>query len=104
MIDEAQAFGGKKAEQARVAANRVALFAVCGIDLETAVDAPVARKRLVRLRLKRLIERERLKGEARHWSYDLNRHIALKQVYDLLGANTPSRAGKTKTAPEGAAR
>lgn len=93
LIDEARAFGGRKAEQVRLAAARVALFAACGIDLEAAIEAPPARKRLVRLRLKRLIERERLKGERRHWSYDLNRHIALKQVYDLLGPAAASGAG-----------
>ena len=35
-------------------------------------------------RLKRLIERERLKGVKGHWSYDLNRHIGLKQALDTL--------------------
>ena len=30
------------------------------------------------------MERERLRGMRRHWSYDLNRHIALKQVLDKL--------------------
>lgn len=88
MVEEAQAFGGRKAEEARMAANRVALFAACGIDLEAALAAPPAHKRLLRLRLKRLIERERLRGEKRHWSYDLNRHIALKQAHDLLGPAT----------------
>jgi len=34
----------------------------------------------------RLIERERQKGVIGHWSYDLNRHIALKQALDRLKA------------------
>ena len=35
-------------------------------------------------RIERLLERERLRGGRRHWSYDLNRHIALKQALDRL--------------------
>jgi hypothetical protein len=35
-------------------------------------------------RVERLIERERQKGLSRHWAYDLNRHIALKQALEQL--------------------
>ena len=39
------------------------------------------------------IRRERAKAQARHWSYDLNRHIALKTARDSLrrelGARPP---------------
>jgi hypothetical protein len=35
-------------------------------------------------RLSRLIKRERLKGLNKHWSYDINRHIALKQVQQRI--------------------
>ncbi|WP_235911667.1 hypothetical protein [Mesorhizobium xinjiangense] len=46
---------------------------------------------LAQLRLERAIERERLKGVRQHWSYDLNRHIALKQALDLIkGAPEPN--------------
>ena len=31
-----------------------------------------------------MIERERQRGMRKHWSYDLNRHIALKQALDRL--------------------
>ena len=34
--------------------------------------------------LERMIERERQRGMRKHWSYDLNRHIALKQALDSL--------------------
>lgn len=37
--------------------------------------------------LDRLIARERNKGVARHWSYDLNRHIALKNARTNLRAH-----------------
>jgi hypothetical protein len=60
-----------------------------GEDLDQALELPPdLRARLCR-RLERRIERERLRGAARHWSYDLNRHIALKQALDLLGGPAP---------------
>jgi hypothetical protein len=34
--------------------------------------------------LDRILKRERNKGLSRHWSYDLNRHITLKTVRDLI--------------------
>jgi len=34
--------------------------------------------------LDRRLTRERNKGLARHWSYDLNRHIGLKVVRDMV--------------------
>lgn len=43
------------------------------------------------LRLDRLIERERLKGASGNWSYDLNRHIALKQLRDGLAKTWKSQ-------------
>ncbi len=43
----------------------------------------INRTKLLR-RIDRLVERERLRGFNRHWSYDLNRHIALKQLRDCL--------------------
>lgn len=52
----------------------------------TADDGDVARGRTPRLsasaRVDRMLERERLKGLRGHWSYDLNRHIALKRLRD----------------------
>jgi hypothetical protein len=61
-----------------------ALFILCGIDLDRGLrSGGEERTRLVG-RLRRLIERERLRGVNRHWSYDLNRHIALKQALDRL--------------------
>lgn len=66
------------------AAQMAALRLCCGMDLAAELGANLpARQRSLR-RLERLIERERLRGQARHWSYDLNRHIALKQAADRL--------------------
>lgn len=72
--------------QASVAEARqmAALQIACHFDLAEAMSAaPDARSRIV-LRLERTIERERQRGIRKHWSYDLNRHIALKQALDKL--------------------
>lgn len=85
--EEALAFRRRKRREAEEARQMAALFLACGLELDAVVDAaPEARDRL-RRRLARLIERERLRGAARHWSYDLNRHIALKQALDRLGGD-----------------
>jgi len=49
-----------------------------------------------------MIERERLRGVRKHWSYDLNRHISLKQALDRLrpadGTDTAAKPSKDFTA------
>ncbi len=59
-------------------------FALLGIDPAKCHElAGEERKRLVR-RIDRMICRERQKGIGGLWSYDLNRHIALKQLREWL--------------------
>lgn len=81
---ELSAFGRRKIEERRQAGQRVALFLSTGIDLGAALATSPADRGPLIVRLERLIERERLRGMRRHWSYDLNRHISLKQVLDRL--------------------
>lgn len=82
--NEACAFKAEKLEDAARARQTAAFRLATGVDLDTALTAcPADRLRLER-RLRRLLERERLKGAARHWSYDLNRHIALAQAHTRL--------------------
>jgi len=50
-------------------------------DSELAPDDPEAVRRIVD-RLARALRSERQRGRAGHWSYDLNRHIALAQAID----------------------
>ena len=69
------------------ARQRAALFLTCGIDLPDMLSTSAAERDRITGRLQRLIERERIKGATRHWSYDLNRHIALKQALDRLRAS-----------------
>lgn len=72
-------------------ARQIAAFRLAtGIDLSAALAAEGEEKTRIVRQLARLIERERLRGAKRHWSYDINRHIALKQVLDEL-TGKPSR-------------
>ena len=81
---EARIFADQRQEAVEQAGQLAAAKLICGIDLPVALAAPPAQKNQFAGRLRRAIERERLKGMSRHWSYDLNRHIALKQVLDRL--------------------
>lgn len=82
--EEAKGFGAYKHQATTQARQVAAMQLLCGIDLSTAAAAEGdAQTSLIR-RIERILERERLKGMRRHWSYDLNRHIALKQVLDQL--------------------
>lgn len=103
--DDVAAFVAGRHEEAALAGQRVALQLLCGIDLAAACAAPPdVRQRLAR-RLERAIERERLRGGRRDWSYDLDRHIALKAVLDRLlpAAGRPERTKggrRPKTPPD----
>jgi hypothetical protein len=81
---EISAFRRRAAERLEESRMRVALQLACGIDLDAATAADPVQRRSLAAALDRRIERERLKGLARHWSYDLNRHIALKRAAERL--------------------
>jgi hypothetical protein len=81
---EASQFRRQKDEFERHARQSAAFFLVSGVDLDDALASTGAERRRIATRIARLIERERLKGIRRHWSYDINRHIALKQAFDRL--------------------
>lgn len=57
---------------------------VGGMDLDLALGAPGISRREVVRRLRRVMERERLKGVHGRPGYSLDRHIALKQALDRL--------------------
>jgi len=48
-------------------------------DAERADVSPAGRGEIVR-RLERALRFERRRGRSGHWTYDLNRHLALKQA------------------------
>lgn len=77
-------FRRRKVQESEQARQRVACLLLAGVDLSQAIDIEPGEKQRLRMRLERLVERERLRGMRRHWSYDLNRHIALKQALDRL--------------------
>lgn len=91
---EIAAFIRGRHQQAADARQMAALQILCGVDLAQALTAgPEERGRIVS-KLARRLRRERLRGLARHWSYDLDRHIALKQALDrLLAAHAENDKG-----------
>lgn len=76
----------RSARQQRVAEARqnAAFFIMTGVDLQEALRSAGEACTAVQRRVSRLLERERLKGLRGHWSYDLNRHIALKNAFARL--------------------
>ncbi len=77
-------FRQRKATHEAEARQAAALRLSCGIDLHAVVEAVGQQRERMKQRIERQLRRERLRGLRRHWSYDLNRHIALKQVLDRL--------------------
>lgn len=67
-------------ESSQIAALQIA----CHIDLSMALESDAATRARIVVDLRRKIERERLRGTRGHWSYDINRHIALKQALERL--------------------
>jgi hypothetical protein len=78
------AFLREKETASTQARQLAALQIACHFDLGEALQADPATRAKIVLKLERMIERERLRGARKHWSYDLNRHIALKQALDRL--------------------
>ena len=75
-------------ERSRVSRASVALQLAIGMDLNAALNATAETRRSILPRVQRALRREHFRGVARHWSYDLNRHIALKQALEYLSAAT----------------
>jgi hypothetical protein len=108
---EAAAFRERQAEERRTAAQNVAFYLATGIDLRVALDGDEQQRHRTMMSLLRLLERERQRGLAGHWAYDLNRHVALKEALDRIKASLPlqplrsvppsgtRRSGKKKAAP-----
>lgn len=84
LANDVRSFSARRAETIAEAAQRAALQILCGINLDTALEASGELHDAIVHRLERALRTERIKGLRQHWSYDLNRHIALKQVFDRL--------------------
>ncbi len=83
-IASRDAFLRRKEAEIADGRQRVALRLLVGVDLDDMLGMPDCERDRMTARLKRALERERQRGLRRHWSYDLNRHIALKQALDRL--------------------
>lgn len=84
--DEIRRFRAARTECIDNAAQTAAVFLTARIDLVSVLAAPDEERARAEAKLERLMERERLRGMRRHWSYDLNRHIALKQALERIRA------------------
>ena len=89
--EQARIFQASRLAEVSDARQRAALQLCCGIDLGQMEQATAEDRTGFVRRIERAIERERLKGNRRHWSYDLNRHIALKQVLDRFRPAGPAK-------------
>lgn len=63
-----------------------ALQLACGEDLAKTLANTASERARILAKVVHALNRERQKGLSRHWSYDLNRHIALKQALDFIRA------------------
>lgn len=95
LSSEIRHFRQVRLEHARIAQEMMALQLLAGIDLAQAGSLSGQGLAHLLLRLNRLIEKERQRGIRKHWSYNLDRHIALKQAFDRLNQNR-SRLGANK--------
>ena len=82
--EEAIAFARRQSALGERARQTAAVSLLCGFDLTAALGAKNEDRLRYARSIARAIERERLKGARKHWSYDLNRHIALKQALDAM--------------------
>lgn len=87
LVEARHLFLASKQQRQAHALQLAALQLTCGLDLAATLASGDEERAAGLLRVERMLERERLKGQNRHWSYDLNRHIALKQVCDTLRAS-----------------
>lgn len=71
-------------EWVRFSRASMALQLAVGLDLGAVLSTSAETRCAILPRIQRALRREHLRGVARHWSYDLNRHIALKQALDYV--------------------
>lgn len=104
LCEAVQTFRKRQADATSHAMQKAALQILCGIDLDAVLAGSGERRKAAVLHIARHMERERLKGVRGHWSYDINRHIALKQALDrVMGAEErkrgPAQRPKRKRRP-----
>lgn len=100
LAEQVRRFRSDKDRFESEARQTAAFFLMSGIDLDRALVARGQERDRILARVTRLLQRERLKGVGRHWSYDLNRHIALKQTLDRLATRPENENGARRRHPE----
>lgn len=92
--------GGPQGDEVRTAARRLRTLArLIGTEPGYGEEA----QRILVARLARALRGERRRGRAGHWTYDINRHIALMQAYRAERARVkPRRRGRLSPPSNGA--
>ncbi|MEP0323510.1 MULTISPECIES: hypothetical protein [Hyphomicrobiales] len=62
-------------------------------------DDTMETRRAILARLARALRSERSRGRAGHWTYDLNRHIGLRQAFEAERQRLGERAMPARTHP-----
>ena len=92
VLDRRAAAGLCRAERAGAILydRRRDLARLIHLDPFEPMPADRAASEAILARLRSALRAERNRGRAGHWTYDLNRHIALRQAYAAELARTPS--------------
>lgn len=88
---ETRRFRLEKEIRHKEAHQRAALQLVAGMDLDAVLTTSGAQREIIVLRLKWLMKRDRIKSLTHRETYNLARHIALKQIVDRLTNEPPVR-------------
>ncbi|GHC69588.1 hypothetical protein [Limoniibacter endophyticus] len=97
-----EAFLARQKLLAIEARQRFAFQMSCGMDISKLDSFNISEARALELKLVRLIERERQRGLEKHWSYDLNRHIAMTQALDRIRQRLLELGAALDVSPKGA--
>lgn len=84
LCDEINSFRNRRKSREERALANAALLKFTGIELEDAIRLASSNRNALRVRISRLLERERLRGLNGEPNYDLKTHICLKQAFKIL--------------------
>ena len=84
MESERDAFQARRKHQRSQALQRAAFQLRCGLDLDAVLKGGEEKRQAARQKIRRLLQRERLKGRRGDCGYDINWQIALRQVLAIL--------------------
>jgi hypothetical protein len=79
--------------------RRLHLARLLPIGPDEIADESQAARRAILAKLSRALRAERNRGRSGHWTYDLNRHLALSQAYEA--ESRMAKAGGVPRRPSG---